>query len=346
MTEVHVIVPEGIDDPARPSGGNVYDRHVCRGLAALGWTVREHAVAGAWPRPGETGLAALARAVRRIPDGAVVLLDGLLASAAPEALVPEARRLRQVVVLHMPLGDRREREVLEAAAAIVTTSEWTRRRLGELHGLPAGRVHVAEPGVAPADLAPGSAAGDRLLCVAAVTPGKGHDVLLGGLAATADLPWRCACVGSLDRDPAWAAKVRRRARELGPRVIFPGPRTGPELDRAYASADLLVLASHAETYGMVVTEALARGLPVLATDAGGVREALGSGGVLVPPGDAAALGAALRRWLADAELRGRLRRAARERRASLRPWAATAADVAGVLAAVTTIAEVPAGAAR
>jgi hypothetical protein len=71
VSEVHVIVPEGIDDPARPSGGNTYDRHVCRGLAALGWAVHEHTVSGA---------AALAGAVRRIPDGAVVLLDGLIAS--------------------------------------------------------------------------------------------------------------------------------------------------------------------------------------------------------------------------------------------------------------------------
>ena len=333
MSEVHFIVPEGVDDPARPSGGNTYDRRVGDGLAALGWTVREHAVPGP---------AALADTLRWVPDGAVVLLDGLIASDAPEALVPEARRLRQVVLLHMPLGDRREREVLEGAAAIVTTSEWTRARLGELYGLPADRMHVAEPGVDPAVLAPASAAGDRLLCVAAVMPGKGHDVLLGGLAAAADLPWRCTCVGSLDRDPAWAATVRRRAHELGQRVAFPGPRTGPELDRAYASADLLVLASHAETYGMVVTEALARGLPVLATDAGGVREALGSGGLLVPPGDAAALGAALRSWLSDGGLRERLRRAARERRATLRPWAATAADVAGALVAVGDLA----GAAR
>ena len=88
---------------------------------------------------------------------------------------------------------------------------------------------------------------------------------------------------------------------------FAGPRTGAELDRAYAAADLLVLASHAETYGMVVTEALARGLPVLAADVGGVTEALGHGedgtrpGLLVPPGDPAALGAALRRWLGDAD---------------------------------------------
>jgi glycosyltransferase involved in cell wall biosynthesis len=366
VSEVHVVVPDGIDDPARPSGGNAYDRRVCRGLAALGWAVHEHAVPGAWPRGSEAGHAALARAVRQIPDGAVVLLDGLIASTAPEALVPQARRLRQVVLVHMPLGHRppdgeagavraREREVLAAAAAVVTTSAWSRRRLGELYALQADRVHVTEPGVDAARLSPGSAAGDALLCVGAVTPAKGHDVLLDALVTVADLSWRCACVGSLDRAPAFADRVRRRAweDELRDRVGFSGSRTGPELDRAYAAADLLVLASHAETYGMVVTEALARGLPVLATDVGGVAEALGFGqdgtrpGLLVPPGDPEALGAALRAWLGDAGLRGRLRRAARERRASLRPWAATTSDVAGVLAGVAAGAKgVVAGAAR
>ncbi len=303
MTAVHVIVPEGIDDPARPSGGNTYDRRVCDGLAALGWAVREHAVPGAWPSAGSPGLAALAGAMGAIPDGAVVLLDGLIASAAPEALVPHARRLRQVVLVHMPLGHRppddeaavvraREHLVLAGAAAIVTTSEWTRRRLGELYALPAERVHVAEPGVDGAALAPGTEAGGALLCVAAVIPGKGHDVLLDALAGVGELPWRCTCVGSLDRDPAFAAAAQRRA---GGGVRFAGVLSGAELDREYAAADLLVLASHGETYGMVVTEALSRGLPVLATDAGGVGEALGHGengarpGLLVPPGDPAAL---------------------------------------------------------
>jgi glycosyltransferase involved in cell wall biosynthesis len=347
MNEVHVVVPEGIDDPARPSGGNTYDRRVCRGLAALGWRVQEHAVIG--------GPAGLARTVRGIPDGAVVLVDGLIASPAPDALVPHARRLRQVVLMHMPLGHAEEREVLTAVTAVVTTSEWSRRRLRELYALPADRVHVAEPGVDPARLAPGSAAGDALLCVGAVTPTKGHDVLLDALATVADLSWRCACVGSLDRAPAFADRVRRRAweDELRDRVGFSGPRTGAGLDRAYGDADLLVLPSHAETYGMVVTEALARGLPVLATDVGGVTEALGCGnggtrpGLLVPPGDPPALGAAMRAWLGDVGLRDRLRRAARERRATLRPWAATASDVARVLAGVAAGAEgAVAGAAR
>ena len=323
LTAIHVVVPDGIDDPARPSGGNVYDRRLCRGLTAIGWSVHEHAVPGSWPRPAAASYAALAGVLRRVPDDAVVLLDGLVASAAPEALVPQASRLRLVVLVHMPLGHRppaaagdatrtAERAVLSAAAAVVTTSAWTRRRLLELYPLAAARVHVAEPGVDAAALAPGTAAAGALLCVAAVTFDKGHDVLLDALETTADLAWHCVCVGSLERDPAFVASLRQRAQDggLGDRVCFPGPRVGADLDRSYAAADLLVLASRAETYGMVVSEALARGLPVVAAEVGGVAEALGHGadgtrpGLLVPPDDRAALGAALRAWLVDDELEG------------------------------------------
>ena len=155
-----------------------------------------------------------------------------------------------------------------------------------------------------------------------------------------DLSWQCLCAGRLDGDPAFAEGLRRRVMngELAGRVSFPGPLTGGDLAGSYDAADLLVLASRAETYGMVVTEALAHGLPVVATEVGGVPEALGHGadgvrpGLLVPPGDPAALGAALRAWLGDAELRRRLRRAAGERRASLSGWSTTASVLAGVLA--------------
>ncbi len=351
---VHVVVPDGIDDPARPSGGNAFDRQVCRGLKRIGWSVHEHAVPGSWPRPDGAALAALAGVLERIPDDSVVLIDGLVASTATDVLLPHASRLRLVVLVHMPLGDRpaadgvddartQERAVLSVAASVVTTSAWTRRRLLELYALPADRVHVAQPGVDAADLATGTAAGRELLCVAAVTPDKGHDVLLDALATTADLSWHCVCVGSLDRDPAFVDGLRRRALDgrIGDRVRFPGPRTRVDLERSYAAADVLVLASRAETYGMVVTEALARGLPVVAADVGGLTEALGHGaggvrpGVLVPPEDPAALGAALRAWLTDAELRERSRRAARERRASLAGWSTTTSAVAGVLAGAT-----------
>jgi glycosyltransferase involved in cell wall biosynthesis len=120
-------------------------------------------------------------------------------------------------------------------------------------------------------------------------------------------------------------------------VAFAGVRSGAELERSYASADLLVVASRAETYGMVVAEALARGLPAIAAEVGGVWEALGTGadgtqpGMLVAAEDPVALAGALRAWLEDAELRARLRRAARERRAALPRWSTTASAVASAL---------------
>jgi glycosyltransferase involved in cell wall biosynthesis len=326
VNAVHFVVPEGIDDPARPSGGNTFDRRVCDGLAALGWQVHVHEA------PSHDALAA---ALTRIPDGAVVLLDGLIASPAPDVLVPVADRLRLVVLVHMPIGDERERAVLSASAAVVTTSAWAKQALLDLYSLPGDRVHVAEPGADPAGLAPGTASGGALLSVAAVIPGKGHDVLLDALATLNGRPWHCLCVGSLERDPAYAEGLRRRAADG--RVRFAGARTGAELARSYAAADLLVLPSRRETYGMVVTEALARGLPVVASEVGGVPEALGHGadgarpGLLVPPEDAAALGDALRAWLEDADLRRRLRRAARERRATLARWSTTTSVVADVL---------------
>jgi len=351
VSVVHVVVPEGIDDPARPSGGNVYDRRICRGLTVAGWSVHERAVPGGWPSPDPAACAALADAVADVPDGGVVLVDGLIASAAPDVLVPAATRVRLVVLVHMPLGDApldapvadtqdRERAVLTAAAAVVTTSEWTRDRLRDLYSLQRG-VHVARPGVDAADRAPGTTTGGELLCVAAVTPHKGHDVLLDALAALTDLAWRCRCVGPLDRDPGFVEDRRRRATAdgVGARLVFTGPLSGADLDAAYGAADLLVLASRAETYGMVVTEALARGLPAVATAVGGVPEALGWAGanrpgLLVPPGDVAGLAAALRRWLDDADLRQRLRHAAAERRATLPDWSTTSDDVSRVLAGV------------
>jgi glycosyltransferase involved in cell wall biosynthesis len=349
---VHVVLPDGIDDPARPSGGNVYDRRVCSGLAAEGWVVHEHGVPGFWTAPDGDSFAGLAGTLERIPDDAVVLLDGLIASTAPEVLLPQAGRLRLIVLLHTALGHRplngdasrirnRERAVLSAAASIVTTSAWTRRRLLELYELPAKRVHVAEPAVETAELAPGSAGGGALLCVATVSFDKGHDVLLDALGAISDLSWHCTCVGSVDRDPAFVARLCQRSQQrgLGKRLGFPGPRTGADLDRSYAAADLLVLASRAETYGMVVTEALAHGLPVVAADIGGVSEALGYAadgttppGLLVRPDDPPALAGALRAWLRDADLRRRLRAAARERRDSLAGWDTTTSAIAGVLA--------------
>ena len=355
MSTVHVVVPEGLDDPMRPTGGNIYDRRVCDGLTTMGWRVIQHAAPGSWPWADPDSVRALARLIAGLVDGAVVLVDGLIASTVPGILVPEAGRLRLVVLVHMSLGEalpgraaaqvqKREGAVMSAAQHVVATSWSTREWLLRLYALPPDKVHVAQPGVDPAGLAAGTDRGGELLCVAAVAQRKGHDVLLAALATIADLPWRCVCVGSLDVEPTFVEQLQLRAEAvgIGDRVRFPGPRIGELLAHAYGAADVLVLASRVEPYGMVVTEALARGLPVVATTAGGLPEALGWSsdgrrpGLLVPPDDSRALAAALRDWLVDADLRQRLREAARERRSTLSGWDAPTDRIARVLTQAAT----------
>ncbi len=349
---VHFVLPGGVDDPARPSGGNVYDRRVCRDLPAQGWRVRPYPVPGSWPQPDAAARAGLAGRLAALPDGAVVLLDGLVAGGVPEVLAPEAERLRLGVLMHLPLGDEtgldpvtaaelaaRERRTLRAVGAVVATSEWAARRLVALHGPPAARVHVARPGADPAPLAPGTDGAGSLLCVASLTPRKGQRRLLDALAAVCDLSWSCAFVGGPGGDLDYARQLPRTAAKLGiaDRVDFTGPLTGAALADRYAAADLLVLTSYAETYGMVVTEALARGVPVLATAVDGVPEALGRApdgslpGLLVPSRSPVELADALRRWLGDPRLRHRLKRSARSRRAMLEEWEMTSQSLAGAL---------------
>jgi glycosyltransferase involved in cell wall biosynthesis len=347
---VQVVVPEAIGDPLRPSGGNTYDRRLCQALEAAGWSVCVDEVAGAWPWAGDIGRDALERTLRRLPDGALVLVDGLVASTLPAVLVPACRRLRIVLLLHTPIGAQAdqeglggaEREVLRAASSVVTTSICSRDWLLASYGLDPTRVHVAHPGADVAPATAGTGDGGALLCVGAVTPVKGHDLLLAALGHVADLPWRCTCVGALSVAPEFVAELRRSARTSGleGRFLLTGPRTGRELDAAYAGADVLVLASRAESYGMVLSEALSHGLPIIAAEVGGVPEALGTTadgarpGLLAPPDDVPALAQTLRLWLSDADRRGTLRAAARQRRAGLTGWPETADRVGRVLRAV------------
>jgi glycosyltransferase involved in cell wall biosynthesis len=220
-------------------------------------------------------------------------------------------------------------------------SEWSRRCLVETYDLPADRVVVVPPGAdsSPTEQGVDDDAGRRLLCVGVVARHKGHDVLVRALAGLRDVPWECTVVGALDVEPTFVAQLLEALRTAGlaDRVQLTGPRTGDELAKSFQDADLLVLPSTHEAYGLVVREALARGLPVVATEVGGVPEAVGwtaSGerpALLVPGGDAAALSRALRDGLTDGDLRGRLRAAARARRSALPTWSTTAGRVADVL---------------
>lgn len=337
---VHVIVPDAIDDPLRPSGGNAYDRMICDGLVSAGWRVHEHLIPDAWPRLRRSGNAALAQLLPQLPEHAVVLVDGLLAEASANVLVPAAGRVRLAVLVHAaPRHLPGDKETLAAARAVIATSGWVRDELLRSYGLCPDAVAVAVPGVDARPLATGSASGGELLCVGAVAPHKGHDVLLAALVELAHLDWRCRCLGSLDYDSRFATGLLRQADQagIGDRLVFGGPRTGTDLETAYAESDVLVHPAREEGYGMVVAEALAHGLPVIASACHGLTDALGIApdgdrpGLLVAAGDARALADAIAAWLADESLRATLRRAARARRKVLPTWTTTVDTIAHVL---------------
>jgi glycosyltransferase involved in cell wall biosynthesis len=351
IVRVHVVVPEGFDNPGQPTGGNIYDQRVCAGLAGAGWDVLVRTVAEAWPVPGPGARADLARIVSAIPDGETVLIDGLIAAPAAAQLLPHAGRIRMTVLLHMPLAtalgtrhdasaQRSEPVVLRAATGVVVTSDWTRQQALTRYAIPAHRVHVARPG---ADRVTAQARPVRghLICVGALGRQKGQDLLVEALARLAERDWHCVLAGPLNRDPDFVGQLQTRIMRLGygHRVRLAGVLTGATLSHAYTTADLLVAPSRSETYGMAVTEALAHGLPVMAAAVGGLPEALGRAadgtrpGQLVPPGDPAALAAALGDWLGDERHRHRLRAAARQRRSTLPGWEQTTQEMANALTA-------------
>jgi glycosyltransferase involved in cell wall biosynthesis len=361
IVRVHVVVPEGFDDPGQPTGGNIYDRRVCAGLAEAGWDVLVTTAAAAWPAPSPGARANLARIVSAIPDGETVLIDGIIASPSAAQLLPHTGRMRLTVLLHMPLAtvldvhhdpstQRSERAVLHAATGVVVTSEWTRQQVVTRYAIPAHRVHVARPGVDQVTT-PARPVRGHLICVGVLGRHKGQDLLVDALADLAERDWHCVLAGPLDRDPDFVSRLRTRITRLGygHRVRLTGVLTGAALNHAYTTADLLVAPSRSETYGMTVTEALAHGLPVIAAAVGGLPEALGSTadgirpGQLVPPGDPAALAAALGDWLGDERHRYRLRAAARQRRSTLHGWEQTTHEVANALTAHECRKPVPPG---
>ncbi|WP_136707256.1 glycosyltransferase family 4 protein [Agromyces sp. H66] len=340
---VHFIVPDSVDDDERVSGGNVYDRRLTGALRVRGLDVRLVPVA-----EGRVNDVALALSV--LPRNALVLVDGLIAVAASRVLRAHSARLRIVVLAHMVASAlpvmhddkrtaERERESLHAARRVITTSEWTRSELVARAYVEPERIAVAHPGTDAVPAASGSRSGGRLLCVGAVAPHKGQDMLVEALAGMTDLPdWSCSIVGSLDVDREFAARTTATIRSTGltERVELTGVLTGRRLADAYQAADLVVVPSRAESYGMVVAEALARGIPVVAARVGGVPEAIAGSraAILTPPDDPVALRAVLRRWSEDPGWRAGLGAEALRSRTVTRAWDETAWIVATVLSEV------------
>lgn len=345
---LHFAVP---GDPGAASGGYRYDRRIAEALGARGWSVSAVRLDAAFPSPSAAALADAAARLAAIGAGERVLIDGLALGAMPQLALAEAQRLRLIALVHHPLAletglaparaealRAAERAALTAVRLVVATSAATARLLSGDFAVPAARIAVVEPGTDPAPLARGSGgAVPELLCVGALIPRKGHELLLAALARLADRPWHLTLVGSTARDPATAEALAAQIRRLclGERVRVAGELDEAGLADAYAAADLFVLPSRFEGYGMAYAEALARGLPVLGTRAGAIPETVpDDAGLLVAPGSTAALAEALARLLDDAGLRARLAAGARRARRGLPDWPSQARRLAGLLADV------------
>jgi glycosyltransferase involved in cell wall biosynthesis len=338
-------------DPTTPTGGYRYDRRIIDGLLGLGWRVRTERLDDSFPEPTADALTDADRRLATIPDGDMVVIDGLAFGLLGDVAAFHERRLRLIALVHHPLAFETgiaaaraealrvsESRALASARRVVVTSAATAAVLTRDYRVPKERIRVVEPGTDPAPLAAGSEeAVLNLLCVAAAAPRKGHDTLLRALAPLVDRPWRLDCVGSLTRCTRTSIALRRLSERLGlsERVNFTGTVDEPELEAFYHRADLFVLPTRFEGYGMVLTEALARGLPIVSTRTGPIPNLVPKGaGLLVEPDDPTALEAALARVLDDRGLRGSLAEGARSERARLRGWDAASAELSCALEGV------------
>jgi glycosyltransferase involved in cell wall biosynthesis len=336
------------------TGGYIYDRRLIAELRRSGWSVEHLHWAPRFPFPDRGDEAAAARSLAACPDGSVVLIDGLAYGALPALAETEGDRLRLVALVHHPLADetgltaaqveqlaRSERRALTMARAVIVTSETTGETLKRNYGLACERLTIARPGTDPASPARGSAhlpgGVPHLLSVGTVTPRKGHDLLVDALARIAHLPWICTIAGSTDLAPQTTADVRRRIamHRLDARIRLIGEQA--DLSPLYDRADLFVLPSRYEGYGMAFAEALRHGLPVIGTTAGAIPEVVPStAGLLVSPDDVTALASALRELIANPRARNALAAGARSVASALPSWQDTAARVASALLRAAT----------
>jgi len=331
------------------TGGYGYDREMIAGLRRLGWDIDLIALGEGFPSPSSQALEEAERRLSALPDGTLVMIDGLAFGVMDEWAKREEQRLKIVALVHHPLAletgvseadqsrlRRSERQALATTQHVFVTSPMTARELIENFAVPTAKVSVAVPGTVRQPKSH-KAQNDvpQILSVGSLTRRKGHDVLIASLAMIVDLPWKTTIIGSPHLDPSVAAALAEQisALDLNDRITLAGECE--DLSAAYASADIFALASRYEGYGMVFAEALSYGLPIVACHTGAVPEVVPSdAGYLIPVDNVKALASALRRLLIDPEDRARRAEAAASAGEGLPSWTDTSTILSNRLKAL------------
>jgi glycosyltransferase involved in cell wall biosynthesis len=338
-------------DLATPTGGYAYDRRMIAELQALGWQVDVINLGDGFPRPDAATKAAARDVLLGVEAAVPVIVDGLALGVLPEAANDLRERNPLIALVHHPLAletglsseeaqalQKSEADALAAARSVIVTSPSTAQLLLDGYDVPGELITVALPGTDRGEAAKGSSDGIvRLLSVGAVVPRKGFDVLIAALATIADLPWRLTIAGDRTRDAAATAQLDDdiMSNRLAGKVDLLGALPSERLMALYSAADVFVLASRFEGYGMAYAEALAHGVPVIGTTAGAIPDTVPpNAGVLVEPNDVKALARALRMLIENPDERRWLASGAREAGEQLPGWAAQARLVAGAIEAL------------
>ena len=324
-------------DLATPTGGYGYDRRMIAELQKLGWQVDPVGLGDGFPRPSGAQKAYADKALAAVTGGHPVVIDGLALGVLPDAAAALRAKRPLVALIHHPLAletglsatdadamRATERAALAAAHAVIVTSAATARLLIADYGVAEKLVTVARPGTDRGPVKRTSRDGAvRLLSIGALVQRKGFDVLIAALATLADLPWQLTIAGDRTRNPAVAARLDAdiATHKLGDRIQVLGAVSDGRIVALYGEADVFVLASRFEGYGMAYAEALAHGLPVIGTTGGATPETVPpDAGILVAPDDAAALADALRRLMTNSAERERMAAAARVAASALPTW--------------------------
>jgi glycosyltransferase involved in cell wall biosynthesis len=339
-------------DLAAPTGGYAYDRRMIAELQKLGWQVDVIGLGDGFPRPsGETKAAARDK-LAGVPKDCPIIVDGLAFGVLPEAANELRERNPLLGLVHHPLAletglapvdaqtlKKSERDALAAARGVVVTSPATGTLLTDDYDIPPEFITVACPGTDRGEIAKGSSDGIvRLLSVGSIVPRKGYDVLIAALAPLAALPWRLTIAGDRTRDEAAAMQLDADivSHGLVQRIDVMGVLPAERLAALYTEADLFVLASRFEGYGMAFAEALAHGLPVVGTTAGAIPDTVPpDAGVLIEPNDVKALTRTLRMLIGNTKERQWFASGARAAGEQLPAWKDSAALLADAIEALT-----------